>query len=188
MKGLFDPTKPLKGYKIPKRKSPDDETQKVHGLDFVVDEENYSESDDGSNSDSSPTTNPDLYKDLSKSSENKTKRAMYDMFDPLADERKSSWVLSHEQETFLKKFFITFQKEDIIREKIMKDTPIPDSEMLRVLKLGEEMIDLLPIKIQEQVRKGDETQARVQAKLTQTMGPLGKLWSKMETARLEQDG
>ena len=41
-------------------------------MDFGVDEENYSESDDGSSSDSSPTTNLDSYKDLSKSSENET--------------------------------------------------------------------------------------------------------------------
>ena len=81
-----------------------------------------------------------------------------------------------------------WQDEKVLKSKILANNPVPEHPALKVLKLDEDMLDLLPGKIHEQVKKADEGLSRMITKLMHSLGPLGALWSHLERARRDVEG
>ena len=76
------------------------------------------------------------------------KKARYAQFDPGADEQVSKWSFSDEQEALVLIHFTQFQREEVLREKshFHSSAPVPDSEILKILKLEDNMLELYGLK------------------------------------------
>ncbi|XP_074662757.1 uncharacterized protein LOC141915206 [Tubulanus polymorphus] len=107
----------------------------------------------------------------------------FDRCDPNEEEKANSWSLSKSQNKYLEKHFTEFLKEDIIQSNVLKDSPVPNSEILTVPKLQEDMLNLLPFNLREPSSKLDENLARVGQRIRQISGLLGLFWQELEKAR-----
>ena len=67
-----------------------------------------------------------------------------------------------------------------LNETVLKDQPKPNHKGLQALKLDPDMVDLLPRQAQHPARSIDTSFRRIQGRMLDTMGPLGKLWGKLE--------
>ena len=103
-------------------------------------------------------------------------------FDPCAEQEATSWTLSKDQEQYVEKQFTQFYTEEMLTTKVLKDCPIPRNEIFKVPVLEDEMIELLPYKIQEGVKKSDHGLTKILTRIAQVAGPLGKTWSRLEEA------
>ena len=67
-----------------------------------------------------------------------------------------------------------------LKETVLKDQPKPNHKGLQALKLDPDMVDLLPRQAQHPARSIDTSFRRIQGRMLDTMGPLGKFWGKLE--------
>ncbi|XP_064619791.1 uncharacterized protein LOC135483122 [Lineus longissimus] len=115
------------------------------------------------------------------------KKGSFKRFDPCEDTKKTEWSLSEDQESFLETHFTTLHKDEVLKENVLKTTPVPTNQILKVPKLEEQMLELLPFKIRDSVQHADASLAKVMLRVTQVMGPLGKAWRRIEKARKHPD-
>ena len=109
-------------------------------------------------------------------------------FDPTGGKDEQSWHLLRGQGAFTNKYFSEYVGESAIKESILKSCPKPSTDALKPLVLDSDIIDLLPGPSQTPIKHGDGSFKRIQVRLLDTMGPLGKLWSELEKAALQANG
>jgi len=103
-------------------------------------------------------------------------------FDPLGSESDKTWRLSEGQETFVGKYFTEYVGAGAIKRSILEDAPCPEHEALKPRKLDTDIVELLPVPARKPTAIVDNSFRCVQTRLTETMGPLGKVWSTLEKA------
>ena len=96
-------------------------------------------------------------------------------------ESSSSWFLSEGQSNFVETYVCDkYVGDTALKETVLKDQPKPNHKGLQALKLDPDMVDLLPRQAQHPARSIDTSFRRIQGRMLDTMGPLGKLWGKLE--------
>ena len=174
----------------------DDDNAPSHGYNYsdqepgpshrqtVVDESDNGELSDSDMSDQTSETESD---DDSKSdsdtdidSKSRVDEFSSSRFNPLASLNKRKWTLEGDQVSFCNKYFGQYVGESVIKKTILKKLPCPNHDALKVPKLDADICDLLPTQAKNPTRAVDGSFRRVQGRLLDTMGPLGKLWVKME--------
>ena len=99
----------------------------------------------------------------------------------MASSNKSSWSLSEGQSKFVDTYFCDKHVGDTaLTETVLKDQPKPNHKGLQALQLDPDRVDLLPGQAQHPARSIDTSLRRIQGRMLDTMGPLGKLWGKLE--------
>ena len=171
----------LNSFKIPKR-------QKVLGLSdsdrLTSSNEEFSSDEDRSFSDSDPDTDG-LSENISVSHEtdsdliDKVKR-----FDPLATETHTAWALDPSQNEYVKKYFSQWLGDSAVKESILEKNPRP-SMKAKALDLDPDMLELLPHGSQGPAKQTDFSFRRVQNRVLDIMGPLGRLWVTLEKVQSE---
>ena len=101
-------------------------------------------------------------------------------FRPLSSVKKNDWKLSQGQDQFVEKYFHVYVGETALKKAITKKQPRPSHDSLTILKLDHDIVDLLPMPAKKPTSIVDSSFSRVQGKLLDGMGPLGKLWAKLE--------
>ena len=109
-------------------------------------------------------------------------------FDPTGGKDEHSWHLLRGQDAFTTKYFSEYVGESAIKESILKSCPKPSTDVLKPLVLDSDIVDLLPGSSQTPIKHADGSFKRIQVRLLDTMGPLGKLWSELEKAALHGNG
>ena len=109
-------------------------------------------------------------------------------FDPTGGKDEHSWHLLRGQDAFTTKYFSEYVGESAIKESILKSCPKPSTDALKPLVLDSDIVDLLPGSSQAPIKHADGSFKRIQVRLLDTMGPLGKLWSELEKAALHGNG
>ena len=60
----------------------------------------------------------------------------YEMFDPEWKKQTTKWHLAKQQKAFVDKYFSTYIKDEVIRETVLKDAPVPSHTSLTVPELA----------------------------------------------------
>ena len=107
----------------------------------------------------------------------------YQRFDPLSRVSHVGSDLTGDQRNFLVESFSRWVKEEAVRESILDLWPKPDLEALKPTKLDTEFVQLLPDKARGPAKIVDSTLKRVQVKTSDALGPLGALWTKLDSFR-----
>ena len=97
------------------------------------------------------------------------------MFDPFKAQKDSQTRLSNSQGQFISKYFTTFMKDEMVRDHILKSSPVPSHSDLVVPERDPQMLDIVGPKF-NQVKAMDQSLSRVHKRLLNVMGPLGALW------------
>jgi hypothetical protein len=111
----------------------------------------------------------------------------YAMFAPECENNAKHRKLSKSQNKFVDKYFTSYVKDDIVREHIMKEAPIPSNPTLVVPEMDSDWMALVPFK-SETITAEDGALSRIQTKVVRTMGPLGLLWQQLDSFRKEGRG
>jgi len=109
------------------------------------------------------------------------------MFDPFAVQRHKEMRLSHTQNSYISKYFTSYVKEDMVKELVLKEDPIPTHNELIVADPDPQMMDLVGSKV-TQVKAMDQALGRVQKKVLNIMGPLGGLWKYIHKLKKKGEG
>ena len=70
--------------------------------------------------------------------------------------------------------------DDVIKETVLKDAPVPVSNKLHSLDLDSDMLDLLPKAAVKPTKSTNYGYRRMQRKVFEVMGPLSKVWCMVE--------
>ena len=104
-------------------------------------------------------------------------------FNPLGRRKENEWKLSEGQEGFCNQYFLEYVSEVAIKDSILKSVPKPSLAVFNTPKLDPDIVDLLPHESKTPISMVDGGFRRVQGRLLDTMGPLAKLWSRLEAAK-----
>ena len=104
-------------------------------------------------------------------------------FNPLVRRKENEWKLSEGQEGFCNQYFSEYVSEVAIKDSILKSVPKPSLAVFNTSKLDPDIVDLLPHESKTPISMVDGGFRRVQGRLLDTMGPLAKLWSRLEAAK-----
>jgi hypothetical protein len=107
----------------------------------------------------------------------------YTTFDPLYKTNKSVWKLPRKLAEYTNTHFSEWLGEEAVQDNILKRSPVPELSCLKALPLDPDIVELLPQAMQTPAKLQDSTFMRVQKKMIEVMGPLGKLWTRLEAAR-----
>ena len=116
------------------------------------------------------------------------RRAIEGRFDPLASSVSRSWELNASQNQFISEYFTEWLKDEVVKKSVLKTNPVPDNDSLTVPNLDDEILELLPQASKVSCSHFDGSMKRVQNKLIDTMGPLGKLWQNLDKVSQEGGG
>ena len=116
------------------------------------------------------------------------RRAIEGRFDPLGVSNLKAWELNASQNKFISEYFSTWLSDETVKQSVLKPNPVPEHDSLTVLKLDDEILDLLPQASKLHVTHFDGSFKRVQRKMLDSMGPLGKLWHKLESVARKGGG
>ena len=106
-----------------------------------------------------------------------------DLFDPCFDKKNKKWYLPSRLDNYVGKNFTEWVDPEAIKKTVVDIHPTPEHDRLRVLKLDEEMLDLI-LKHQRPVAdKEDANQRRTQHKLLEALGPLMQAWTKVDARK-----
>ena len=104
-------------------------------------------------------------------------------FYPLAKSTKHKWHVSSGQQKIVGKHFSQYLGESVVNKTIKKHNPRQTQDALESPRLDESMIALLPSAAKSPCTLVDGSFRRVQNKVLDVMGPLGKIWAKLETIK-----
>ncbi|XP_070556220.1 uncharacterized protein [Ptychodera flava] len=199
-----------KGRKKPYRGKFDRHTSTDEESDSDTTGSGSSDSSTTVSTDSNTSTSSDTDSDVSKSSANrksddstdkgKHKKSAskkrqpttdvdcdsYTRFDPTSSKPKCK--LDADMISYVKRHFRQFLSDSTLEDKVLEDSPVPNISILKAAKLDpymEEMIDKRSSKICVNIDTGLK---RVQQRVLNVMGPLGKLWSELEDIRCGRAG
>ena len=91
--------------------------------------------------------------------------------------------MSDGQEGFCNQYFSEYISEAAIKDNILKSVPKPSLAVFSTPKLDLDITDLLPNESKTPIRMVDGGFRRVQGWLLRHLGPLAKLWSRLEAAK-----
>ena len=115
-----------------------------------------------------------------------TRNDISDLFDPCFDKKKKKWYLPSRLDSYVEKNFSEWVDPEAIKATVIDIHPTPEHDRLRVLKLDDEMLDLIP-KPHPHLRpvadKEDANQRRTQHKLLEALGPLLQAWTKVDARK-----
>ena len=110
----------------------------------------------------------------------------YEHFRPRASARTRKWKLKGSQKGYAKEVFQRYFREDEL-EHMLRHYPTPSHTFLKPEDLDKSLAKGLPDKMGSKpaasVLQRDAIHKKHQLKVLRVMGPLGKLWSKLEEAR-----
>ena len=104
----------------------------------------------------------------------------FSIFDPIKVAKGVEWQLPAEREAAITQHFYEIMPDDVIKETILKDAPVPVSNKLHPLDLDSDMLDLLPKAAVKPTKSTDYGYRRMQRKVFEVMGPLSKVWCMVE--------
>ena len=115
-----------------------------------------------------------------------TGSATYSRFDPGEGDQVRFVFPSADMADYITRMFSSFISDKKLKETIMSDYPVPsDVPGLQVPEMDEYIAEIFAVKKQDFGKSIDDNWAKVQSRVLDIMGPLGKLWTLMETARLD---
>ena len=106
-----------------------------------------------------------------------------DLFDPCFDKKNKKWHLPSRLDSYVEKNFTEWVDPEAIKATVVDVHPIPEHDRLRVLKLDEDMLDLIPKHQRPVADKEDANQRRTQHKLLEALGPLMQARTKVDTRK-----
>ena len=106
-----------------------------------------------------------------------------DLFDPCFDKKKKKWYLPSRLDSYVEKNFSEWVDPEAIKATVVDVHPTPEHDRLRVLKLDDEMLDLIPKHLRPVADKEDGNQRRTQHKLLEALGPLLQAWTKVDARK-----
>jgi site-specific recombinase XerD len=156
----------------------------VKGLDSDSSQSTQSDSDWDSDSDeeAGPSRPSSERADNHSDSEDEFAR-----FDPLSEEHKRKWGLPKGPLKYAKRHFLNWIGEEQVKKTVLKKAPVPSDDIFHALTADADILELLGKGDQVFAKGIDNSFLRVQRKLLDTMGPLGKLWTKLEKARRQPE-
>lgn len=113
----------------------------------------------------------------------KSHSSLQGRFNPVADSDKQSWHFSSDQGEFVGKFFTEYIGETSVKESVLKQNPRPSHESLVAPILDDDILELLPSMAKSPATYVDGSFRKIQNKLLDVMGPLGKVWRKVEAMK-----
>ena len=108
-----------------------------------------------------------------------TRNDISDLFDPCFDKKNKKWYLPSRLDSYVEKNFSEWVDPEAIKATVVDIHPTPEHDRLRVLKLDEEMLDLIP----KHQRPVADKERRTQHKLLEALGPLRQAWTKVDTRK-----
>ena len=123
-----------------------------------------------------PNKKPRVNQDSAQSQNAST----FSIFDPIKVAKGVEWQLPAEREAAITQHFYEIMPDDVIKETILKDAPVPVSNKLHPLDLDSDMLDLLPKAAVKPTKSTDYGYHRMQRKVFEVMGPLSKVWCMVE--------
>ena len=102
-------------------------------------------------------------------------------FEVISEEKENEWLMTEDMAQFVKKYFNTYVKETDLHSSIMKENPVP-SNMTGPAKLDNYLRSLLEEQKKQSCILVDKSQIKLQQKIINVMGPLGKAWSLLQNA------
>ena len=109
-------------------------------------------------------------------------------FNPMAELNKNEWHLSNGQSKFVAKYFLEYMGETAIKQSIKKSNPMPNHAALLAPTMDTDILGLLTPVAKIPAASNDGSFRRVQSKLLDVMGPLGKLWQNLDALSTEAKG
>ena len=105
------------------------------------------------------------------------------MFNPCAvDEDKNTDNLNDERMSYLQNYFDEFLPDDVVEQSILSEAPVPELTFLKMRKVDQDVLALLPEKTQKPVKRTDLDYQLISRRHKFTLGPLcyGVIWPQPE--------
>ena len=107
-------------------------------------------------------------------------------FDPFSNNSSQDWSLNSGQDDYVRKYFSQWLGDPAVKDAILDSNPRPKMGP-QALNLDNDILDLLPHGAQAPTKQTDFSLKRIQNKILDIMGPLGKLWATLEQAQESDD-
>ena len=118
----------------------------------------------------------------------KSSKSTYSRFNPGEGDAVTFDLPNADMAEYATNLFTRYVNDKKLRETICDPCPIPRGVPgLEVPDMDEYIIDIFSARKQDYGRYTDENWSKVQARILDVMGPLSKVWSILDTARLEDD-
>ena len=112
----------------------------------------------------------------------------YTRFDPGEGDSKTFTLPSQEMIDYASRKFTTFVSDRKIKETIMDEYPVPTGVPgVEVPRVDDYIPDIFASRKQDWGKYSDETFTKIQSGVTDIMGPLAKVWSILDTVRMDDD-
>ncbi|XP_068734583.1 uncharacterized protein [Montipora capricornis] len=150
------------------------------------DESSGSESDSsGSSSSSSEASATPKRQSLKKAVHPSSKHKHndeYTRFDT-GSKARQKLVLTQGMEAYLNDKFTHYVKDKAIQESVLDSNPLPEVKCLNTPKVDDYLGEIFESLNKSYGKESDSTLSKTQARISNVMGPLGKLWLNLEEVR-----
>ena len=143
------------------------------------DEGSGSESDSSGSSSSSSEASANPKRQPSSKSVNDDEYTRFDT----GSKARQKLVLTQGMEEYLNDKFTHYVKDKTIQESVLNSNPLPELKCLNTPKVDDYLGEIFESLNKSYGKESDNTLSKTQARISNVMGPLGKLWLNLEEVR-----
>ena len=119
----------------------------------------------------------------------KASTSTYVRFNPGVGDKPTFTLPTADMVEYASHLFTTYVTDKQLKDTILSEYPVPSGVPgMKVPKMDDYISELFSAKKQDFGRTVDDNWSKMQSRVLDTMGPLGKLWAVMDTVRLDETG